>query len=91
MAEKHVLYTGPISGEVQLADGSRVNVSPAVLEFETLEEAAEVAHAIGLAHAKAGHPDDVDIDEKTGERIQRKFEYDDSHHRKHGRKSGKKG
>lgn len=86
MAGKHVLLTGPIKGPVQLEDGTQVDVTPAVLEFDTQEEAAEVAHAIGLAWAKTGHPDDVDIDPKTGDRVQRKFVYDDSHHRAHGKK-----
>lgn len=89
--EKHVLLTGPISGPVRLADGTEVDVTPAVLEFDSLEQAAEVAHAIGLAHAEVGHPDDVEVDEKTGKRVQRPFVYDDSHHKKHGRRAGKKG
>jgi hypothetical protein len=76
---------------VRLADGTEVDVTPAVLLLDSEEEAAEIAHAIGQHWAKHGHPDDFDIDESTGERVQRKFVYDDSHHKTHGRKSGKKG
>jgi hypothetical protein len=91
MAEQHALLTGPIKGPVRLADGSEVDVTPDVLWVDSQEEAAEIAHAIGKHWEKHGHPDDFDIDEKTGDRIQRKFAYDDSHHKKHGRSAGKKG
>lgn len=91
MAGKHALLTGPIKGPVRLVDGTEVDVSAPVIFLDSPEEAAEVAHAIGQHWQKHGHPDDFDIDEKTGERVQRKFAYDDSHHKKHGRKAGKKG
>lgn len=90
-SDGHVVLTGPISGPVRLSDGSIVDVTPAAVEAESAEHAAEIAHAIGLAHAEAGHPHDIDIDEKTGKRIQRKFVYDDTHYKKHGRRAGKKG
>lgn len=91
-SDGHVVMTGPISGPVQLADGgSRIDVTPVAVEADSPEHAAEIVHAIGQHWAKHGHPDDFDIDEKTGERIQRKFVYDDAHHKKHGRRAGKKG
>ena len=91
MAEQHAVLTGPIKGPVQLPDGTQIDVSPQVVYVDSLEQAAEVAHAIGQHWAKHGHPDDFDIDEKTGERIQRKFVYDDAHHKKHGPRAGTKG
>ncbi len=43
----HVVLTGPDpKGEVILADGTRYNVSPLVIEVESLEHAAEVAAKI---------------------------------------------
>lgn len=93
MAEKHALLTGDtrrFGNQVQLEDGTVVDTAAQVIYLDSLEEVAEVAHAIGLAHKKHGHPDDVDFDEKTGP-VQRKFVYDDSHHKKHGRRAGKKG
>lgn len=90
-SDGHVVMTGPIRGVVQLADGSQVDVTPIAVDAESQEHAAEIVHAIGQHWAKHGHPDDYDIDEKTGERIQRKFVYDDSHYKKHGRRAGKKG
>lgn len=89
MAEQHAVITGPIKGPVQLADGTQVDVSAPIVYVDSIEQAAEVAHAIGQHWAKHGHPDDFDIDEKTGDRIQRKFAYDDAHHRKHGKKKGR--
>ena len=89
-SDKPVVLTGPIRGLVQLADGSQVDVTAPAIEAESEEHAAEIAHVIGKHWAKHGHPDDYDIDEKTGERVQRTFVYDDSHHRKHGRRAGKK-
>lgn len=86
MAETHALLTGPIQGPVRLADGTEVDVTPGVIYLDSAEEAAEVAHAIGQHWAKHGHPEDFDLDPKTGDRVQRKFAYDDSHHRKHGKK-----
>lgn len=84
MAEKHALLTGPIKGPVRLPDGTEVDVTPAVLEFDSQDEAAEVAHAIGQHWAKHGHPDDFDIED--GERVQRPFVYDDSNHKAHSKK-----
>lgn len=93
MAEKHALYTGNtrrFGNRVQLEDGTEVDVAPDVIWLDSMEEAAEVAHAIGLAHAEHGHPDDVEFDDK-GKPVQRPFVYDDSHYKKHGRRAGKKG
>lgn len=90
-ADGHLVLTGPIVGQVMLTDGSTIDVTPEFVEAESLEHAAEISHAIGKHWGKHGHPHDFDIDEKTGDRIQRKFVYDDSHHKKHGRRAGKKG
>lgn len=85
-SDGHVVMTGPISGPVVLADGSVVDVTPEAVEADSAEHAAEIAHAIGQHWAANGHPHDVEIDEKTSQRVQRKFVYDDAHHRKHGKK-----
>lgn len=83
---KHVVLTGPIKGAVTLPDGSVVDVTPATIEVDSLEQAAEVAHQIGLHWQANGHPDDVEYDPKSGKNVQRKFAYDDSHHKAHGKK-----
>lgn len=89
-SDGHVVLTGPIRGSVILGDGSVVDVTPEAIEVDSQEQAAEVAHAIGLHWERVGHPDDFDIDEKTRQRVQRPFVYDDAHHKKHGRRAGKK-
>lgn len=92
MAGEHALLTGDtrrFGNRVTLPDGTEVDTTPAVIYLDSAEDAAEVAHQIGLGHAEHGHPDDVDI--VKGKPVQRKFDYDDSHHRKHGRSAGKKG
>lgn len=86
-SDGHVVMTGPIRGVVQLADGSQVDVTPIAVEAESAEHAAEIDRAIGKAWEETGHPDDVEIDEKTGKRVQRPFKYVDNH----GRRAGKKG
>jgi hypothetical protein len=90
MAETHAVLTGPIKGAVTLPDGTEVDVSDAVIYVESPEVAAEVAHQIGMHWKLRGHPDDIEVDEKTGKPVVRPFDYDESHHKKHGR-SGKKG
>jgi len=70
----HILLTGPIQGAVELSDGTVVDVSPSFIEVDD-ENAAEIAHKIGLRYAEEGHPDDVELDPETGERVQRPFEY----------------
>jgi hypothetical protein len=52
----HAVITGPIKGTVTLADGTVVDVRPDVVYVDTPEQAAEVAHQIGLRYAKDGHP-----------------------------------
>lgn len=91
MAGMHALYTGDTRrfGNKVTVDGVEVDVTAPVIFLESAEQAAEVAHQIALGHVEHGHPDDIDM--VDGKPIQRKFVYDDSHHRKHGRKSGKKG
>lgn len=82
--DKPVVLTGPIRGTVRLADGSELDVSPIAVEADSEEHAAEIDRAIGKAWEEVGHPDDVEIDEETGERVQRPFKYVD-------RRAGKKG
>lgn len=91
MAGEHALYTGDTRrfGNTVTVDGEVVDVTAPIIYLDSHEQAVEVAHAIGLAHAEHGHPDDVDI--VKGKPVQRAFAYDDSHHRKHGRRAGKKG
>jgi hypothetical protein len=89
-SDGHVVLTGPIRGSVVLGDGSVVDVTAEAVEADSQEHAAEIAHAIGKHWEKVGHPDDFDIDDETGERVQRDFVYDAAHHEKHGRRAGKK-
>lgn len=70
----HVMLTGPISGSVQLEDGTVVDVSAPFIEVDD-EQAAEIAHRIGERYAAEGHPDDVERDPETGEMVQMPFEY----------------
>lgn len=83
----HVLLTGPISGTVELSDGTTVDVSAPFIEVSD-DQAAEIAHRIGERYAAEGHPDDVERDEETGEMRQVPFvyippaEFDDSKKKK---------
>lgn len=104
-SDKHVVITGPVSGVMELSDGTKVNVTDPFVEVETEDHAAELADLIGRKHAHDGHPHDIDIvettDEETGETtaelVQRPFAYDDSHFKAHkaakakgGKSAGKK-
>lgn len=92
MAGTHALYTGDtrrFGNKVTLPDGREVDTTDAVIYLDTHDDAIEVAHQIGLAHVEHGHPDDVEVDVKTGKPVQRKFAYDDSHYKAHVR--GQKG
>ena len=71
----HVLLTGPITGSVELEDGTVVDVSAPFIEVDD-EQAAEIAHAIGKRYADEGHPDDVERNE-DGELVQVPFVYDE--------------
>jgi hypothetical protein len=71
---EHIIMTGPIQGVVELEDGTVVDVSPGFIEAPP-EQHAEIAHLIGERYAAEGHPDDVDVDPETGERIAREFVY----------------
>ncbi|NHA02055.1 hypothetical protein G5V59_27070 [Nocardioides sp. W3-2-3] len=53
----HAVLTGPIAGQVALADGTKVDVSPQVAIVDTPEQAAEVADLIAREYAANGHPD----------------------------------
>lgn len=75
VSEGHVVLTGPITGTVELADGTVVDVSPVVVEVSSQEEADELADLIGQRYAAEGHPDLVEPDEETGEMVQREFVY----------------
>ena len=52
----HAVLTGPIKGTVTLADGTVVDVKPAVVYVDTPDQAAEVAHLVGERYAAEGHP-----------------------------------
>lgn len=75
VSEGHVVLTGPITGTVELSDGTVVDVSPVVVEVSSQEEADELADLIGQRYAEEGHPDMVEPDEETGELVQREFVY----------------
>ena len=53
----HLLLTGAIQGNVQTADGTLYNVSPAVIEVQDGHQ-VEVAHLIGTHYVLNGHPTD---------------------------------
>lgn len=53
----HAVLTGPIQGTVTLANGTVVDVSPAVVTVPDQATADEVAHLIGLRYAAEGHPE----------------------------------
>lgn len=94
MAETHALLTGDtrrFGNRVTLSDGTEVDTSAPVIYLDSFEQAAEVAHQIGLGHVEHGHPDDVEADPETKNVVQREFAYDDSHYREHGPKTEKKG
>lgn len=56
-SDGHVVYVGPhIEGHVTLSDGTRVNVTPHVVEVESPEHAAEVAHEVARRLENEGHP-----------------------------------
>lgn len=57
MAEQHAVLTGPIRGTVTLKDGTVVDVKPAIVYVDTLEQAHEVAHLVAKRYVKEGHPD----------------------------------
>lgn len=84
---QHVLLTGPIRGTVTKADGSEVDVTPAVIAVDSVEEAEEVSFLIGEHWVENGHPDDVEKDEDDNV-VQRPFEheYDKSKFGKHPHK-----
>jgi hypothetical protein len=52
----HLVITGPITGEVTLADGSTVNVTPDVIEADSPEHALAVSDAIGRHYETYSHP-----------------------------------
>lgn len=52
----HAVITGPIQRELTLPDGTSIDCSPAVVYVDTPEQAAALAHEIGLHYKYAGHP-----------------------------------
>lgn len=56
-SDKHVVIVGPhIRGYVTLADGTTVDVSPDVIEVDTIEIAKEIGHHVGVRLEEEGHP-----------------------------------
>lgn len=90
----HVVLTGPISGTVELEDGTVYDVTPGAVEIDPAH-ADEVSFLIGEHWVQHGHPDDVEtLDD--GSKVQRPFEHQhpekfDNHSSKFaGRPAGKK-
>jgi hypothetical protein len=52
----HLVLTGPITGAVVLADGTKVDVTPQLVEVDSPEQAAEVADLIARHYVANGHP-----------------------------------
>jgi hypothetical protein len=71
----HVLLTGPVVGTVTKRDGTVIDVTPTVIEVADQAEADEVSHLLGLHYAAVGHPDDIELDDESGEMVQRPFVY----------------
>lgn len=76
----HVVITGPLTGTVQLEDGSIVDVTANEIEVDSPEKAAEVAHLVSLRYQDEGHPnlrelDDDPESETYGQLVQRPFVY----------------
>jgi hypothetical protein len=74
VSEGHVVLTGPITGTVELSDGTVVDVSPVIVEVSSQDEANELADLIGQRYAAEGHPDMVEAD-NDGNLVQREFVY----------------
>jgi len=72
----HAVLTGPITGLVTLEDGTVLDASPAVIYVDSEEQALDAADKIGKHYEANGHPDDIEVDEKTGKLVQRDFVYD---------------
>jgi hypothetical protein len=53
---QHAVLTGPIRTTLTLSDGTVVDVRPDLVYVDTVEQAAELAHLIGLHYADRGHP-----------------------------------
>lgn len=51
-----VVFTGPISGAVQLPDGSIVDVTDPFVAVKDDQQALAVSDAIGARHEAEGHP-----------------------------------
>lgn len=56
---KAVVFTGPITGPVTLADGTTIDVTDAFVEVDSPAQAAELSDAIGARYVDEGHPSDV--------------------------------
>lgn len=64
---EHLFVPGPVTGLMQLADGTEVNVTPDVISLPE-EKAAELNDLIVDHWVANGHPDDIDtlFDPETG-------------------------
>lgn len=70
----HALLTGPITGLLTLADGTKVDVSPDAIEVDP-SHVDELCDLIGKHWEANGHPHDIEVDEDSGELVQRDFVY----------------
>ena len=52
----HAVFTGPIRGTVTLDNGTTIDVQPDVLYVDDADQAAEIAHKIGVRYQVEGHP-----------------------------------
>lgn len=59
----HIVLTGPIQGSVVLDDGTKIDVTPQVIEVASPAQAAELADLIARSYVANGHPE-VDGDFK---------------------------
>lgn len=59
-ATAHVVYTGPLTGSVKLADGSEYDVTDQWIQVESVDHAQHVSHAIGMRYETEGHPQHTD-------------------------------
>lgn len=71
-SDGHVVYTGPVRGPVVCADGTVYETSPDVIEVQSPEHAAEVAHLIAMRHVADGHPTDPGFTYEPPEQFRRR-------------------
>lgn len=76
MTETHAVLTGPIRGVVILADGTEIDVAPAIVYVDTQDKAHEVAHLVGERYAREGHPDHIHASDPRYVEARDKFVHD---------------